>query len=481
MVLLWVPAALGQQDQSQDQNQQPDEGQPSEPIPAYRSPLASASNNYNGTNTSSQQIIPDTSSLSGFQNFGLGMPNQRSYWQPHIEGYIAGDSNGIQSPTGNSWSTFGIISGGVDVQRTSGVSNLTLSYAGSEMFSNQSAIRDTSFQSLSLNERYTFHRMAISAIDDFTYLPRDAFGFASLTGSLVPGTTGAGGLGSAFTPGQSILSAQSESIGNASDAEVDFFLSGRSSLTFVGGYSLLHYLSSDVLDYHSAIFQGGYNYQMTRKDTVAAFYRYDGIDYSNSNQSITSHSGELSYGRRVTGRLAFQIAGGPQITLAKVAISGTPTAGGSSGTGSVTEIGWTLNTSLNWQTERGSFGAQYFHGVTGGSGLLGGGINDTGTGSVSRQLSRTFSGGLTGGYSRIRGVPLSTIVPGASLNERYDYAFGGANLGHPLSRTLGLTLSYEVEYQTSDTGICVGTVCGSNIVVHVVSLGVTWKDRPLLF
>jgi hypothetical protein len=468
VAFLCVPAARGQQ---QDQ---------STPIPAYKSPLASADNN-SPASTSSQQVSPDTSSLSGFQNFSLGLPTERSYWQPHAEVSVAGDSNGLETPTGTSWSVLGILSGGVDVHRTSGNSDLNLSYTGGGTFSDQNNVGNGVYQNLSFGDRYSFRRVTISVLDDFSYLPQDAVGFAGLGGSLIPGAAGAGGLGSAFTPGQSILIGQGQSIGNASDVESDVFLSSRSSLTFVGGYSLLHYSSSNLLDYHSTIFSGGYNYQITRKDTIAALYQYDRIDYGNFNQSITSHSGKLSYGRRVTGRLAFQIAAGPQITVSNIAITGTPVVSGSPGAGSVTEIGWTLNTSLNWQMERGSLGAQYFHGITGGSGVLGGAIDDMFTGSATRQVSRTISGSINGGFSRVRGVPIGAIVAGGTPNERYDYVFGGASLARPLSRTLALNLSYQLQYQTSNAPVCSGTTCGPNIIVHLVSFGVTWRDRPRLF
>jgi hypothetical protein len=475
VVSLCVPVVRAQQNDNPQQDQQG----PSTPIPAYKSPLASAGDS-NSTDTNSEQYTPDTSSLSGFDNFSFGMPNERSYWQPHAELYAAGGSNGLQTPTGETWTAWAIVSGGVDAYRNSGDSNLALSYSGGGMFANQSNVGNGTFQNLSFTDRYTFHRFAISVLDDFSFLPQDALGFAGLGGTLIPGATGAGGLGSAFTPGQSILIGQGRSIANASDGETDIFLTPRSSLTLVGGYSLLHYLDSDLLDYNSAIFRGGYNYQLTRKDTIAAFYQYDRISYSNFDQLITAQSGELSYGRRVTGRLAFQIAGGPQITTANIPITGTPVSG-SAGAGSVTEVGWTLSTSLSWQTQRGSMGGQYFHGVSGGSGVLGGGIDDTVTGSINRQLTRTFSGGITGGYSRLQGAPLSSLVAGGSSNQGYDYAFGGGTLGHPINRALALSLSYQLQYQTSNGAICTGTVCGSNVLVHLVSLGLTWRARPLLF
>ena len=110
--------------------------------------------------------------------------------------------------------------------------------------------------------------------------------------------------------------------------EFDEFLTARTSLTFVGGYSLLHYFDTALLDYGDATFQGGYNYQMSRKDTIAVSYLFSGFRYSNFNQSINTHTVAVSYGRRVTGRLAFQASAGPQIVFSRMPISGSPETSG---------------------------------------------------------------------------------------------------------------------------------------------------------
>ena len=349
------------------------------------------------------------------------------------------------------------------------------------MFSNQSDVGNGTFQNLSFSDRYVFHRVTLSVIDNFSLLPQDAFGFAGLGGTLIPGANGAGGLGSSFTPGQSILIGQGRSIANASDGEMDVSLSRRASLTLVGGYS--YFTTSAAAAYWITTARS------FAAATITNFHpRTQSQPFTNSIESVTATSirrstliARSSYGRRVTGRLAFEISGGPQIIVSNVGIAGLPVVSGSTGTGSVTQIGWTLNTSVTYQTKPASLSASYFHGVTGGSGVLGGAITDTFTGSATRQVSRTFSGTILGGYSRLRGVPLGTVIAGGPSNQTYDYAYGGANISHPLSRALALSLSYQLQYQTSNAAVCSGTVCGSNIIVHLISFGLSWRDRPRLF
>src|SRR6202041_3187920 len=66
----------------------------------------------------------------------------------------------------------------------------------------------------------------------------------------------------------------------------DTKLTSRTSLTFVGGYSLLHYFDDNLLNYGDASFQAGYNYVLSRKDTIAVSYNYSTFQYSNVDQSL---------------------------------------------------------------------------------------------------------------------------------------------------------------------------------------------------
>jgi hypothetical protein len=492
-VALCTPAVRAQQ-QSQDQGQQqaPDQSQqqtpappgptqptqPTAPIPAYHSPLAGAADNDEDTEN---EVAPDTSSLTGVQNFSLGAQATRSYWQPHFDLFSTIDSNPAENAGGSTdWSYSTALSGGVDVYRNSGNSNLTLRYLGGGTFSNNSTAGNGIVQSLGLSEKVTFRRWVLSVIDQLNYLPQSSFGFNGLGTTGLPGS---GGLGSGFTPGQSLLTGQGQNLGNSFDTEVDALLTARSSLTFAGGYSLLHYFDSDLLNYGTATFRAGYNYQMNRKDTIGVEYTFSKYIYSNFDQSITSHSAEITYGRRVTGRLAFQIAAGPQIAVFQTPIStGTGSSGeggtGSSSTGSTTQVYWTLSANAQYALRRAAFGLAYNHGVGGGSGALAGSLTDTVSGFATRQMSRTFSSGITAGYSRNQGLAITTSTPS---NQTYDYWYGGGNLSYPIGRSLALTLAYQLQYQTSNVAFCIGPTCGTSVIRHTISLGLGWHERPLLF
>jgi len=479
------PASQNQQNQGQ-QNQgqttpqgQQNQEQPATPIPAYRSPLASAAGAQD-EDQGPQPLTPDTTPLSGALNVGLGnLQNDHSYWQPHVDISGSVDSNPQEGPNSTNWSTWTSISGGLDLHRISGNSDLTLSYLGGGMIATGGQASSGALQQLGVIEKLSLRRWTLSFVDQLSYLPGSALAFGGLDGVGL-GEGGSVGLGSSFgLPGQTNLTGLGQSLANAFTTEADVNLTPRTSLTFVGGYTVLDYPDSSLLNSTGANFRGGYNYLLTRKDTVAVFYTYSGIRYGNFDQSIDVHTIQGSYARRVTGKLAFQIAAGPQIAMFRTPIpnSSGSSGGGTTSTSSSRELYWSLSANLDYQLRRTGFNLSYNHGVNGGTGLLGGSVGDIVAGSITHQMSRTFSSGISAGYSRNFGLAIGALP----VSQTYNYWFAGATFTHPVGRTLGLTFAYQMQYQDSNSSFCFGPTCGTSVIRHVISFGIGWHERPLLF
>lgn len=470
-VALGVPCAKAQQ-QTQDQ-----------PIPAYKSPLASQADNGTDADTP-QTLAPDTRALTGAQDLSLGVPvNAHSYWQPHLDLSTSIDSNPPDGAANAGWSTWTSVSGGVDLHRVSGNSAITLNYVGGGVFSNDGTAGSSGIvQDLNFVDTFTFRRWAFTIIDSAAYTPELASGSSGFAGIPLPGNGGLGP-GSSLDPGQGIITAEGQRLTNSTLGEADVYLTPRSSLTFVGGYSLLHFFDQDLLDYGDMIAEAGYNYQATRRDTIGASYLFSGFRYSNFGQSINSNTFQLSYGRRITGRLAFRIAAGPEFATFNTPIipgTGVGTIGPPQG-GSTNNLYWSLNTSLLYQMGRTGLAASYSHGVSGGSGVLAGSLGDFVTGSVSRQLTRTLSGNWNFGYSRNSGLAAS-LVPGTTpSSQTYDYWFTGAHLSRPWGRSLSMYLDYQLQYQNSNSSFCVGAACGLSYVRNLITIGVSWRKQPIPF
>lgn len=491
-----APDNQGQQNAPDNQGQQQNapnsqgqqQNQTEAPIPAYHSPFSvTTGDNQDETQT----VTPDNRPLTGVQFLSLGtLQVNRSYWQPRFDIAATADSNPEEntnnSGSGTDWTGWGSFLGGVDIRRISGDSDLMIDYTGGGMYSNSEGAANGIVQELGAIEAIRFRRSTLSFMDQLTYLPQAGEGFGGLGGLPLLGA-GSTGLTSGFATAQSILTGEGQNLANSSVVQLNIFLTPRSSITFAGGYDLLHFFGNDLLDSGAVFFQGGYNYKASEHNTVGAFYSYTGLRYSNSNESIDVHSVEVSYGRQVTGKLAFQVAAGPEFELFQTpTTAGTGSTGGTTGTGntgaSTSNLGWTLTSALDYRRQRTDFGLSYLHGVTSGSGVFAGAVSDTATGSVTRQMSKTFSSGIVAGYSRNTGV--DTDIPtvlGQNSNLAYDYWFAGANFSHPFSETVALTFSYQLQYQTASSAFCIGSTCGTSLVRNLISVGVSWHERPLLF
>ena len=440
----------------------------SPPVPAYSG----------SANTPTDQAVDENASpyqsLSGVQNLSLGVEPTRSYWQPHVDVFGTADSNAQQFGEGRDWTTWISGTAGADIHRVSGISNMTLSYAGGGMYSNgNSSLGSGVTQQLSFSDKMTSRRSVFSVFDQASYLPQSSFGFGGL-GVQLPtnGTT----TGLDFNPGQSALTGWGQTLNNSTALEVDYLLTPRSSLTFSGGYSLLHYFDSNLYNYGIVNARAGYNYQLSQRNSFAIIYTFGDFRYSNLNESFNEHTLQASFGRVVNGKLSFQVAAGPQAVVSQASLTGVGLSGGF-GLPTQTQVLWSLTSSLQYQQRRYGMNLSYSHGVGGGSGVLVGGQMDMVSGSLTRQMSRTFSSGITGGYSKTTGLPGS----GTAADQHYDYWFGGVNFTEPVGETVGLTFGYQVQYQTSNAAQCVGPTCGTNILVHMISVGLGWHQRPLLF
>ena len=458
------------------------------PIPAIRSPLASATDNGDTDETpSSQQMLPDTRSLTGAEDLSLGsMPLTHSYWQPFVSFSETGDSNPDYA-TVSDWGTWTSFYGGVDVHKTSSISDLFVGYLGGGMFSNGGTAQNGVIQELHFKDRFSFRRSTFSVFEQLGYLPESSFGFAGLVGAGIPGEGGSG-LGTGFTAGQSILTPRGQNLTSSTALEYDYRFTPRTSMTFVGGYALQRYFDSGPTNSGNAIsqaglsnsgdatFSAGYNYQLTRKDTIGVSYLFSAYRYSNADQSINSNTILGSYGRRITGRLAFQIAAGPQFTSSSSPITGSTSPSGPTST-SASAVNLALNTSLQFQLHRALLSATYSHSVTGGSGVLAGAETNVVSGSVSGQVTRKVQVLWNAGYSRNDGF----AVGSASAAQIYNYWFTGVNLSRTFGRSVDMFMNYEFQYQDNSTNGCVGTACSTGVTRNQVALGMKLHKQPIPF
>jgi hypothetical protein len=458
-----------QQGQDQNQNQE----NPTEPIPAIRSPLAGAADN-GQMNTDQGQIQPDTNSVTGVEPIGVGAPPvTHNYWQPRVAVAATADSNPNYGVGSDAWAAWLSIYGGVDVHKISEGSDLYLSYTGGGMFTNGQDVDNGIIQQLAVRDRFLFHRSTFTVYEQLAYLPETSLGFAGSSGAGVPSLGGTPGVGSGYTPGQSILTPRGQNLTNSSALEWDYRLTPRTSFTLVGSYAFLRYFDTDLANYGAASFQAGYNYQLTRLDTIALSYQFSAIRYSNLGQSINSNVVQGVYARRVTGRLGLRVAAGPQYITSNFPITGSASTTAESSSA----LYWTLAASINYGLKRASLSASYNHGVTGGSGVLVGAETDIVSGTISGQVARTVGAGVNFGFARNSGFAVADLTQ----SQNYDYWFAGVNVTHTMGRTMDLFANYQLQYQNNSVGTCTGSGCSQDVVRNQISVGVNFHRTPIPF
>src|ERR1700681_2295082 len=358
------------QDQQQEEN--------AKPKPAAHAPLIDA--NEQDTNTDPNALTPDTSPLTGIETPGLGSVEFRhSYWAPgvHVANTVqSGASGGGRSDTTS-------LAGNLSLSEAWAHSHLALNYAGGGYFSSNSQ-GNGSYQQVGFVQGFTWRRWQLQFFDDFAYLPTSQFGFGGLSGIAAPGVSGSLSpvsplLNGVYLPNQTVLLANGPRYSNSFATQVNFAVSPRGSITLVGSYGLLRFTNPGNIDNDDEIASIGYNYALTKKDSLGVLYRFTAYHFTGLSQAIGDHAFNVAYGRKVTGLLGLSLFAGPEIVTFRVPI------------GTVTQqTNVSAGASLNYGLERGNISVGYTHGTNGGSGVLAGATGDNVYANATRKITRIW-------------------------------------------------------------------------------------------
>jgi len=415
---------------------------------------------------------PDNRPITGFQQPTVGTPMERhSYWVPGVSYYNVIQSNGNIGGGENSWNSTSYLSGNISLVENWSRSQLMLNCSGGGSFSTDSSIGNGWYQQLGASQTFNWTRLQLVLLDEFAYLPQSQFGFGAGTGLSTPGVGGSlgggtTGIGSGFTPGQTIFSAVGPRYFNTAGVQMTYQLSARSSVTMGGLYGLLRFSDPGNIESDQYVGNVGYNYQITRNNTIGLQYRYSAFHYLDNPQAIGDQIFQVVFGRKITGRLALTLSGGPEITNYRVAEPPATKTQYVAGSGGAT---------LSYLVPKGSIGASYFHGITAGSGVFLGATTDQVSGSATRRVSRVWSGEVHGGYARNRNAE---TAQGAS-NTSYDSFFGGVSAARPLGRNAAFNVGYTAFVERTELSGCTGS-CSSSFTTNQISLGVSWHARPFV-
>jgi hypothetical protein len=461
----WVGIALAQEPETPEPPKPAGRG-----IPAMVDP--SVVQDENGAQDFSTPWHADTMPLTGLQAPALGSPESRhSYFTPGLQ-YGSMFQN-QPSGTGNSggWSSTNYFGGNLSLLAEGSHSQLSVNFSGGGFTTTQSGQNNSWYQQLALGQTFTWHRWQAQILDQFSYLPESQFGFAGGTPLSTPGIGGSlgstvPGIGGSVIPNQSIYSATGPRYSNAFVGQISYATSARGSITMGGSYGLLRFTQAGNVDSDNYIGNIGYNYMLTKEDSIGLVYRFSSYHFHGDPQAIGDQIINVAYGKKITKRLALQISAGPDITNYRIPVgNATQTI---SGSGSVN-----LRYAFPGGTE---ISAMYFHTLTGGSGVLLGANTDQITFSASTRLGRMWNVHGNLGFSSDRPLANQTGIQG----NGYNSLFLGGGVDRPIGRNLSVSLAYTAQIQLVNPTVCVGTGCNTSSTQNVVTISIQWHTRPFV-
>ena len=450
---------------AQDEPQEPSD---TNPKPAARSLPPIDSGNPQDDSQNPNALQPDTTPLTGLQNATLGSPEVRhSYWVPGVQ--YAGT---IQSSGSNSsgWTMNNYLIGNVSLLKAWSRSQLAVNYSGGGFFSTNSAVGNGTYQQLALAQTFQWNRWAMQILDQFSYLPQSGFGFGGGTNLGVAGVGGSigpsiPGMGSGYLPNQSIYAGFGPQYSNAVALQLTYATSPRGSITASGSYGILNFVDPGNVDNNSTTGTVGYNYTLTKANSIGTFYRFSSYHFVGQPQAFGDNSFNLAFSRKLTGRLAFQAFGGPDITTFRVPVDGQSS-----------KVGANLGVNVTYGLRNGGLTGSYFHGLTGGSGVFTGSTVNQVNFGANHTLSRVWSGQANFGYAHNTAV-VSSGTPGSPT---YNSWYFGGGVSRPLGRNTTLAIAYYASISGYSHAGCTTSSCNSSLTTNNVTVNIQWHARPFV-
>ena len=394
--------------------------------------------------------VPDSRPLSGILGLTLGsLSEAQNTFTPSFRFTQAFDSNpGISGSQSNftGESSFG---GSLNLHRAGARQALDITYSGGAVVYDDSSYQ-TSFHSLNLAQMFSTGRWTLTLTDALNYSPQGSLGAGLGLNNYGSGSVGLTAMNLSLTPNQGIYTPLSRQLANTVGGQIQYGLSPRSSWTVGVTYGNLIYPDVDFQNTHQINARTGYNRNWTAKDTVSVFYEYGVYRGGSGDLGTNSHSIQLAYARRVTGRLTWSASGGPQISQ----------YGGSSDFA----VGGIFSTSLQYQRGRTGLNLGYNHGVS--QAIIGGSTTDSLQVGVDRRVTRRWSVGVNGGFSRNAQLVGATEVRSG---------FAGAQVQRSLGQRSSVYFNYGFQRQISD-GACAATIC-TGLSRQVFGFGFNWTPR----
>lgn len=308
------------------------------------------------------------------------------------------------------------------------------------------------FQHLLLSQGIVWSKWNLLVGDDVSYLPE-----APTTGfSGIPGIGEPIGVSNPPLPSsQSILTVNTHVVENNVHGELTHILNFATTLSLGASSGLLRYPGGGALNTNSDMTNGGLTFRINARNSLSAQYLFSQFSYPDYSFTFTTNSGMFGFKRTWTRALSSTVSAGP----------GWIGSSDNSPIPSSTAI--SAHAAVNYQFRSGSAGLSYNRSISGGSGYLFGGENDSVVATLSREFGRKLTVGLVGGYLRTTGLRNDTAIEGE---------YGGIQASRQLGRFLSVFANYTATTQ-SHTGSLPTNVL--NQLFQVASFGMAYSRNTI--
>jgi len=429
------------------------------------------------------QVTPDENTLAGATPFTLGsLQHTTNIFDPAITISQLGET--LLDPAGKTiLAGVSVAGGSLNFERNWSEYHFSTVYNGGETFNmGFGALGATSglyaphyqFHNLIVSQEVDWARWRIIFRDDFAASPGAIFsgqgmggpGLASEFSSVLDNSLYS--FAQSFQPAETINTGTGTRYLNSILGQLEYSFSRRSALTLSGSYGLLQFNGTGYFNSTMENAQAGYDYLLDPSDSFAILGSYGRINYSGnvnttigSGTSTVDYVGALAYGRKITGRLAFQAAAGPQDIL------------WANAAGDFQLVFASVNSALTYERRRSGVSFTFARGLNAGSGVFLGATGNTFTGRAHYRFTRLWTGSISGGYA------LNDSLPSAgAATIRFDNWFAAANLSRQIGSHAQINFNYGASEQQSPAN-CPVASCGIAGLQQTVGLSVNWHLRPI--
>ena len=365
------------------------------------------------------------------------------------------------------------ISGNVAWVSMSQVHPSTLLFAGGVLFG-QNGQGVSTYQNIAVSQGLIKGKWILNVSDSFNFLPQ-----SPTTG--LSGVPGVGDVGTVPIPGPStgpaggVLTYSGNRIANVISGDIERRITGRTSVSGAGSWSLLHFLDKHSgLDTSAVTGEVALNYRINVRNSAslsAVYSTYDtsGIfavlppGFPNNNVTYVTKGINVSYSRQWTRSLSTDVSAGPQ-WIQSSAAQLIPD-----------KLNYFVNAGLGYGRQLTNYSLRYSHGANGGSGVQPGAISDNFSASVGRTFSRQWAGSATFSYSHTTGLLALFPNAGPAINGATDTEYGTLQVTRGFTRTISGYASYTAQNQSVNQVI--STQNAFSGMSHTFGIGVTWAPQ----